>query len=522
MKALLLLAGVPLLFAQDAAVIEGSAFNRLTNAPVAGVVVELALASATAERLYTATSDATGAFRIADVKEGDYVASFQAPRGYLPPQTADPECKPFHAARGAIVRLKVPMRPLGSVRGRVLDPDGKPVPRVRVELFKVHYAGGAIMTTDARGEFSEDGLIPGYYQLRARPVLPGTPLGRKPEDVSPLAPKPPEGEGWIWAPTYYPDSIDISGAETIAVHEGSGLSGYEIHLRSAPVYHLRGTVSDDEGKPAGGVKLFLLSEIGWGRAEAQAESGKDGGFEFPAVRAGDWRITAEAQRGTLTWVGSVELRMPQHDFDDVKVNIDPPFALDGKVEGAPPGKLRPMVELEPVISHESPDCSLGDDGTLHCEKVYPGRYQIIVLGHIPGYYLKSVLVNDRDVRGQEVSLDRGTPPIRVILKPNAPRVRGTVEDGAGAVAVLIDADQDHTDAFQAVRATRCDGEGRFDFDGLYPATYYAFAYVPNGNVETGAVREAVFTLGLKQQAQTVRLEEGDTATLALKILPWPE
>jgi hypothetical protein len=71
-----------------------------------------------------------------------------------------------------------------------------------------------------------------------------------------------------------------------------------------------------------------------------------------------------------------------------------------------------------------------------------------------------------------------------------------------------------------LRLTGCDGEGRFNFEGLYPATYFAF--VPNGNVESGAVKDAVFTLGVRQQAQTVRLGEGDTATLNLNIVTWPE
>jgi hypothetical protein len=523
-KAAFLFLGVSLLWAQDVGVVEGAAFNRVTQAGVSGVAVKLAASSACDKPQYLVTSNATGAFQFDGVKEGDYLPTFEAPHGYLAPHRADPASRPFHVARGAVVHLPVPLTPLGSLRGRVLDAGGQPVARVRVELFRVHAMSGAVMTTDANGQFSQDGLVPGAYQLRARPVLAGTPLGRKPENISPLAPKPPEEEGWIWAPTYFPDATEITAAETIVVHEGSDLSGYEIRLRSAPVYHLRGSVFDDEGKPAGGVKLLLLSEIGWGRAEAAVESGKDGGFEFPAVRPGDWQITAELQRGSVSWQGFADLRMPQHDVDDAKVRMYPPFELAGAVEGiqTPGTRTRVAVSLMPVAGGEESMSTEAPDGSLHFEKLYPGRYRVAVWDHVPGYYLKSVLLDNHDVMGRDVSLDRAVSPLRVVYKSNAARVHGTVEDGAGVMVALIDADQERFDPFQSLRVTGCDGEGRFNFEGLYPATYFAFAFVPNGNVESGAVKDAVFTLGVRQQAQTVRLGEGDTATLNLNIVTWPE
>ena len=175
-----------------------------------------------------------------------------------------------------------------------------------------------------------------------------------------------------------------------------------------------------------------------------------------------------------------------------------------------------------MADQEIPDCDNEPDGSMHCGTVYPGTYLISVWGNqIPGYYLKSVMLGDQDVRFQQVTLDRGAY-IRAIYRPNAARVLGSVEGGAGAVAVLLDADQSREDAFQAVRVTRCDAEGRFSFEGLYPASYYAFAFVPNGNVETGALRAAAFALGLKEQAQLLRLNEGDNVTLNLKLLAFPE
>jgi hypothetical protein len=97
---------------------------------------------------------------------------------------------------------------------------------------------------------------------------------------------------------------------------------------------------------------------------------------------------------------------------------------------------------------------------------------------------------------------------------------GTVENGAGVKVVLVDAAQDEFVPGQDIRVAVCDERGRFTIEGLRPATYYAFAFAIGG-VNTGAVREAVFLLGLSRQAQTIRLGESETANIELHITPFP-
>lgn len=75
---------VPLLAAQDGAIVEGIAFNRATGANVPGVTIKLASVAATSNVVYTAKSDAAGAFRIESLQGGDYVP---APDGFLAPHS---------------------------------------------------------------------------------------------------------------------------------------------------------------------------------------------------------------------------------------------------------------------------------------------------------------------------------------------------------------------------------------------------------------------------------------------------
>lgn len=156
------LAILPLLALQNGIMIEGTASNRVTDAGVPGVTVKLAAASAPLKILHAAKSDATGVFRFEGVAGGDYVASFEAPHGFIAPSPWDPASKPFHVADGGgSVKLQIPMLPLSSLRVRVVDGNGQPVPRVRVEVFIATGGGGSIGTTDADGRFSPDGLMPG-------------------------------------------------------------------------------------------------------------------------------------------------------------------------------------------------------------------------------------------------------------------------------------------------------------------------------------------------------------------------
>lgn len=67
-----------------------SQFNKVTHAGVTGATIRLAAESAPDKPLYTAASDAAGAFRIESVQEAHYVASFDAPRGFHLPQFWDP------------------------------------------------------------------------------------------------------------------------------------------------------------------------------------------------------------------------------------------------------------------------------------------------------------------------------------------------------------------------------------------------------------------------------------------------
>ena len=153
--------------------------------------------------------------------------------------------------------------------------------------------------------------------------------------------------------------------------------------------------------------------------------------------------------------------------------------------------------------------------------VYPGVYRVGFWTSLPGYYLSCIMLGTQDVTGQDIHLAPDSPPLRLIYKPNAARVQGSVENGAGMKVILIQADRERAVPGQSLLVAECDREGRFAIEGLRPTTWYAFA-VDAVNVESGAVEEAVFSRGWDRRSQTLRLQEGETMTLGLKVTPWPD
>ena len=525
--AIFIVAAVPLLIAETPIAIEGTAFNRVTNAGVSGVSVKIALSSEPYRPVYSTKTDASGSFRIEGVKEGDYTPIYEAPHGFEAPPSYT--TTPFHVGtRNNPAHLSISMMPLATIRGRVLAPDGNPVPRVQVELVRVHFPSGKLMTTDEAGVFFVGNINPGKYRLRARPALPGSPLAERMKTVSGLPKVPPEGERWTWAPTYFPSSLDLESAQFVSVREGAELVGYDIHLRSAPVYRVRGFVRDPYGIGVSGVELKLLTDFGWGASEARVRSGEGGTFEFPSVRSGTWLLVAEVQRGHVKWSGNTKISVPKRDVDVGQIQVGPPFNLSGLVERDVPDnreESRLFVRLIPRDGSpfDSPRASERNDGQLVFENVYAGKYRIVSsMRYVQEYYLKSILFGPDEVLGREVDIAPGAPPIRVVMNSKAALITGTVEKGANAIVVLVEPDRDRETADDMMRLAVCNSQGRFTLRGVRPATYLVIVPGITGNLETGRVLEGLFDYGLIQKAQRVKVGEGEIKNLQLTVTPWPD
>ena len=309
--------------------------------PLEGVVVDRSGAGVTGATItfftrqavrYQASSDSSGVFRIASMEQGVYEAMIEKTGFVVFPKD------PVQVGGGANpVRLRYEMQ-LGSARqaklsGRVLNSQDKPAANAQIDLI-VSPELWRRTITDADGRFAFDKINPGAYELRAAP---------------------PNGSTTEVA-TYFPSSIDEAGAQRIVVRGIAEVDGFR--LQTAPVFRVKGVVRDDNGPAARvNVKLvpmtqqparvvssfgpyFLAMDVGLapGPDESRTVTEADGSFEFPSVRAGDWRIVAEAAPATdprtgfnLTPSGVEAVVVRESNILNVKIGLASPFTLTGSL-----------------------------------------------------------------------------------------------------------------------------------------------------------------------------------------------
>jgi hypothetical protein len=487
--AILLVGMAPWTLAQPAATVQGVVTNSVTHAGIGGVAVTLWTQQAVR---YNATTDDSGAWQIVGVKPGRYYSRYDKSGFVEPPHEGPLGGAPLPVgAGGNPIQLNATLDPLATLRGRVLDPEGKPAAGVEVGINSF-----VSVKTDGEGQFVLTGVRPGTYTLVARP---------KPDETN---------QRTQTVATYYPSVTDRAQAAAVVVRGGDDLPGFDIRQRTSPVYRVRGVVLDENGKPlqratvkliskstestlsgqmtfgtaAGSVRYYFGSP-GLETEEASAVSGTDGGFEFPSVPPGEWQMRAESepkrdsrQNVTLNWSATIPATVTDHDLDDLQIRFPATFTLEAAVDWGdqpPPEASRrnlPIALLLIPADATGPTVPRFPSGTgelSRFENVAAGRYRLVPMpGILPGYYPSAVLLEGRDVLGQLVDLSPGIPPLRIVYKPQAGTIRGTVENGVGAT-VLLWPQSDST--LDLVRAVQAGPGGAFEFGTLAPDTYDVLA-----------------------------------------------
>jgi HEAT repeats len=178
-----------------------------------------------------------------------------------------------------------------TIVGVVVDENHQPVSRSRVLAFSakdprqtsaevqglVRPSGST--STDTTGTFRISGLAAGDYLVAA--------------EAMPTFPNGGQIPARMWAPTFYPSTVDASKATAVTASAQTNAS-VTIELVPVTPVPVRGTVTTESGRSAEGFDVGLFHSFGgFGGGGTVAVVGAKGVFEAPRVPPGRYELTIE-------------------------------------------------------------------------------------------------------------------------------------------------------------------------------------------------------------------------------------
>jgi hypothetical protein len=225
-------------------------------------------------------TDAQGRYRLAGLRPGAYKLEVRAPAGLTARQ---PERELTIADRGC-AEVNFYLADDGRVSGRVTDAEGRPVPKILVDLLPVAEAGKESPSlfyaeADEEGRFEFDILPAGRYLLGVR--LGG---GARALNGNPNAEFPR---------TFYPGVSERAEAAVIVVGEGERVAGRDLRLPPRLTVRLiAGRALFVDGRPAAGADILCHNLTYGSDCETGAEADANGVFTLRAAEGFDYLVKA--------------------------------------------------------------------------------------------------------------------------------------------------------------------------------------------------------------------------------------
>jgi Carboxypeptidase regulatory-like domain len=420
----------------------------------------------------TFETGADGSFVFQDVAPGRYNIQVQR-GGYV----SEPGLTVTVVAGQPMTGIALKMTRAALLVGRVLDPDGDPVPNadVKVQVDDLGDTESAVSRAD--GSFVIGGLKAGAYYLRATERPEPSPNGRE-----------MSGPKEAFVPTYYPGAIDESKATRVPVEAGAEVRNLDIHMRKARVFRVSGkVVRTDTGAPVGNAGVRMTDDdAGTNRSQITP----DGTFEFLRVPPGKYTVSEyETAQSEPNVVGHVAVAISNDDVEGVLLKVGPGAEISGHIRIQGPGALSGMnVDLRPDSRRRWQDSRnnrgngvVAGDGSFAFHGIDPDVYTVTIRNQPAGTYIKSMRFGDADVTGKDLdflSLTHGELAVKsldILLSPHAAEVTGTVRDAQGVARPGV-----HVCLLRAgdiVGWDQTDQNGAFHLDKLAPGDYRIGAWV---------------------------------------------
>jgi protocatechuate 3,4-dioxygenase beta subunit len=504
-------------FARTKASVEGQVLHAKTGQPLKNALVHLNAgmsgaifstssngnAARTPASVVTVETDELGNFTFRNVDPGVYQLGAER-QGFINGlfgRHPDMNSDPLIVGEGQdLSKVVLRLAPQAVVAGKVTDEYGDPVVNVPVSVYSsVPRAGGApnpgpgrtATNTNSLGEFRIAALPAGTYILAVRPTPPLTtaelaalPLPEQPEMRNPV--------------TYYPASLDATGAKPIVLESGAEVTGIDVKLQKTAAFQIRGRITGLPAAPSAsnGSVVTLPGATPQGRAGQGAvvtlypaktligitlPAGSvyvrpDGSFTIAGVLPGAYLLTARspAVNQNRLSAGVLAIEVKDKHLDGIRVELKPASEVKASVEWEKATSV-PLNGLYINLQSAYPTGG-GSSGQMDGENAMTFRNVLAIPYKVANVnlpqncscFLKSIRYGGREIPESGADLTTGQP-FEIVLSSSAAIVEGTVVDRQGkpvAGAALALAPKDSSPA--KIRTGFADDSGRFIFDNNPP------------------------------------------------------